>query len=66
MSDIVKVKYSIQTNRVGSECAEVLEFEREDWEGMTEDEQESEMRNAAFGEMEWYYEVLTDKEAEES
>jgi hypothetical protein len=59
MSDIVKVMYSVQTNKVGSECSGTLEFEREDWEGMTPDQREAQMREAAFEEVEWYYEVVT-------
>jgi hypothetical protein len=59
MSDIVKVMYSVQTNRSGSECSDVLEFDREDWEGMTEDQREAQMREAAFEEVNWHYEVVT-------
>jgi hypothetical protein len=36
MSDTVKVRVFISTNKVGSKCEEVLEFDREEWESMTE------------------------------
>jgi len=48
MSDKVRVKYSIMTNKVGSECEDVLEFDREDWDSMSETDHEEEMKQAAF------------------
>ena len=65
MSDKVRVKYSIMTNKVGSECEDVLEFDREDWDSMSETDHEEEMKQAAFEEMEWYWEELTDGDSDE-
>ena len=60
MSDKVRVKYSIMTNKVGSECEDVLEFDREDWDSMSETDHEEEMKQAAFEEMEWYWVEVTE------
>jgi len=60
MSDKVRVKYSIMTNKVGSECEDVLEFDREDWDSMSETDHEEEMKQAAFEEVEWYWVEVTE------
>ena len=60
MSDTVRVKYSIMINKVGSDCEDVLEFDREDWDSMSEDERGEEMKQAAFEEVEWYWTELSE------
>lgn len=61
MNDVIKVKYSVRTDKVGSKCSDVVEFEREDWESMTEEEREEEMKQHAFDEIEWNYVVVEDE-----
>lgn len=55
MSDKVIVKVSISTQKVGSECVDELEFDREDWEAMTDEQKDEVCQEAAFGMMEWYW-----------
>ena len=58
MSDIVRVKVTVCTNKVGSDAYCVLEFEREDWEGLSEEERYSECEEAAYELYEWWIEEL--------
>lgn len=54
---MVKVEFYVMTNRVGSKVSEVVDFldwtgiSQEDWDNMTEDEQQDEI-NQAYEE--WY------------
>lgn len=50
-----RIKITIRTNKVGSLCEDILEFEDEEWEGMSEKEREEVCRSAAFDMMEWNY-----------
>lgn len=58
MSDTVKIRVRISTNKVGSECIDELEFAREDWDAMSDDEKEAACREAAFNFMEWNWEEI--------
>lgn len=51
--DIVRIRVHIGTNKVGSECTDELDFEREVWEAMSEEERDEICRDAAFNCMEW-------------
>lgn len=55
MSDIVKIKVSISTQKVGSECVYEIEVEREAWDAMSDEEKDEVCREAAFSMMEWYW-----------
>lgn len=58
MSEIVKVEYSISTDKVGSECVEIAEFEKDYWESLTPNQKAEEMKEYAFEHVEWFYRVL--------
>jgi hypothetical protein len=58
MSDTVKVRVYISTNKVGSECSDVVEFEREDWNSMSDQDKEDALQDTAFSYMEWGWEEL--------
>jgi len=58
MKDIVKIKVWISTNKVGSECSDVVEFDREEWESMSDKDKEDVLQDAAFNYMEWGWEEL--------
>jgi hypothetical protein len=53
MGDTVKIMVSISTQKVGSECVDEIEFDRDAWESMTDDEKEEACREAAFNMIEW-------------
>ncbi len=55
MSDKIKIEYNIKTDIHGSDCSDVLEFDRKEWEAMSESEREEIMRDAAFERVEWDY-----------
>jgi hypothetical protein len=57
-SDMIKVRVRISTRKVGSECEDVLEFERAEWESMTDVQRENACRPAAFEMMEWNFEEV--------
>lgn len=53
MADIVKITVFIQTNKVGSRCKATIEFDREEWDSMTDEEKEDACRDVAFNMGEW-------------
>lgn len=55
MSNKIKIEYNIKTDIYGSDCSDVLEFDRQEWESMSEEEQEEIMSDAAFERIEWDY-----------
>lgn len=57
MSDTVKVTVRISTNKVGSECKDEIEFDREEWDAMTDDQKDEVCQEVAFNYMEWGWEV---------
>lgn len=56
-NDTVKIKVRISTNKVGSECSNIIEFDREDWESMSEAEREEAMHDEVWNMAEWGWEV---------
>lgn len=58
MKDTVKIKVWISTNKVGSKCSDVVEFDREEWESMSDKDKEDALQYAAFDYMEWGWEEL--------
>ncbi|KFC73310.1 MULTISPECIES: hypothetical protein [Massilia] len=55
MSDKIKIRVAISTQKINSECVVELEFDRAEWEGMTDKEKDDACREAAFSMMEWYW-----------
>ena len=53
MDEMITIRFYISTRKVGSECKDSFQIEREVWEEMSEDEQEEVCREAAFEMMEW-------------
>lgn len=58
MTDTAKVRVWISTNKVGSECSDVVEFDREEWEAMSDSDKEDALRDTAFNHMEWGWQEL--------
>lgn len=54
----MKVRYWISTNKQGSECSDIVEFDDDEWSAMTEDEQEAAMKESAFNHLDWGYETV--------
>jgi hypothetical protein len=54
---LIRVRYSIKTDAVGSECSDVVEYSKEEWDAMADDVKEAEMREIAFNHLEWNFEV---------
>lgn len=57
MNEMITIQIYIGTRKVGSECKDSFEIEREIWEEMSESEQEELCKEAAFGMMEWGFYV---------
>lgn len=57
MSDFIKVKVYISTQKVGSECADEFDIEKDYWESLSEDEKEDMCKEVAFSMMEWNFEI---------
>jgi len=53
-----KFEVFIQTNKVGSRCADIVEFEDEEWEDMSESEREETMKEIAFNYLDWGFKEL--------
>ena len=58
MNETVKIRVWISTNKIGSECSDVVEFGREEWEAMSDSDKEDLLRDTAFNYMEWGWEEL--------
>lgn len=56
--DTVKIRVRVSTDNVGSECEDELEFTREEWEAMTEEQREAEAKETMLNMMEWSWEVI--------
>jgi hypothetical protein len=59
MSEFVKVRYHVSTNRQGSLCEDVCEFPKDEWESMSPEEQEQAVRDEMFNYISWGYEVVS-------
>lgn len=57
-AEVVKVRYRISTDNVGSECSDVVEIDKEYWDSLTDDGKDAEMKEAAFEHLAWSYEQL--------
>jgi hypothetical protein len=53
MTDPIKITVYVETNKVGSRCEDEIEFDCDEWESMTEAEQDEACRDAAFNMLEW-------------
>jgi hypothetical protein len=53
MTDTVKIRVYVSTNKIGSECFNEIEIDREAWEEMDDDEKDELFRNEMFGMIEW-------------
>lgn len=56
MSDTVKIKVSVRTDKVGSKCTDTFEVERDEWDSMSDADKEAICRDVAFNYFEWYWE----------
>lgn len=58
MDNMIRVKITIRTNKVGSESKTEMEFDAADWNSMTNSEREEVCREAAFEMIEWNFEEV--------
>ncbi len=58
--DKIKVKVSVSTWKVGSQTETELEFNRDEWEEMSDEERDDICREQMFELIEWNYEVVSD------
>jgi len=56
MSDIVKVRLFVRTDKVGSECYDTLEFEKEEWDSMDDKERQKLLFEMIWDMAEWGWE----------
>lgn len=59
MTDMVRVRVWMRTNKVGSKCDDVAEFTREEWAQMDDDDKENALRDVAFNMGDWGWEEIT-------
>lgn len=53
MSESIVITVYARTNKVGSDSTRELEFDRDEWEGMSEDERQAACRDVMFEMIEW-------------
>ena len=56
--DDIEIIVSVRTDIVGSKVETTVSFDREEWEGMSEEERDSACRDEIFNLIEWDYEVI--------
>lgn len=52
-TDTIQITVWVQTDKVGSDCESTVEFPREDWESMTDDERAEELQETMWNMCEW-------------
>jgi hypothetical protein len=62
----VKVKYWINTDKVGSKCQDVIEIDDAEWLSMNDQERDELMKDQAFQHLDWGYEVVEQPETTEA
>jgi hypothetical protein len=55
MSGTVEIEFSISTPKRGSEVRKTIQFDKDDWDALTPEEKEEEIRSQAFGLIRWSY-----------
>lgn len=55
MSKNIKITVHIATNKVGSECINIIEVDRKEWESMSDDDKEDYCKEIAFDNVSWSY-----------
>lgn len=53
--EIVKIRYKISTDNVGSECADIVEIDKVYWDSLSDTGKHNEMKDVAFEHLEWSY-----------
>lgn len=54
----MKVKVSVSTNRLGSESTRIIEFDKEEWDEMSEKDREETCLEIMYEMIGWDYEVV--------
>lgn len=60
MSDTIKIRVYVGTKFVGSEDEQIVEVDREEWEDMSDSQQEKYMREIMFEMISWGYDPVED------
>ncbi len=55
MSGTVTVQFSVATQKRGSEVRGTTQYDKDDWDELTLEEQEEEVRQTAFNSVSWHY-----------
>ena len=55
MSGTVNVQYSVATQKRGSEVQGTLQYDRDEWNSLTPEEKEEEVRQQAFNKVNWSF-----------
>lgn len=58
MSDKVTVRVSIQTNMVGSKVTELVEFDKAEWDSMSDAGREEVLFSVAMNNAEWNWAIV--------
>lgn len=58
MSERIKIRYFVETNKVGSRVERFVEFDKEDWDEMSESEKDEMMQEYMFELISWDYKVI--------
>lgn len=58
MSDTIKIRVWVSTNKVGSMCEDFLEVDRAEWEAMSETEKDEMAMDVRNNMTEWSYEEV--------
>ena len=53
MSDKINIEVWIRTNKVGSDCYQTIDFNKEEWEEMSDEEKDEICKEVTFEYLEW-------------
>lgn len=58
MTDMLTIRVSVRTDKVGSECTDEIEIERSEWAAMTDEQRDEMCRDVVWNMAEWSYEEI--------
>ncbi|WP_323016383.1 hypothetical protein [Castellaniella sp.] len=62
MSGIIRIKVEVSTNKVGSDDYNIVEFDRDEWNALTDAQREQYCREVMFEMIEWNWEETDAKD----
>jgi hypothetical protein len=57
---VTKINFGVMTNKVGSECEEIVEIDTDEWDAMSGEDKDNYVIDLVFNEVDWWYKEIDD------